>query len=88
MQTNTVSLPKLDPHQIRWFSNKVWQWQPHLRFFENCLVEHLRKTGTYKRKTGPEIEVNKALYRKLLLDGKEVTINNCRFKLIQQETSK
>jgi len=80
MKQETVS-PTLDPHQIRWFSNQVWKWQPHLKFFEGCLVEHLRKAGAYRRKTAEEIETNKGLYRMLLLRGQQVTVNNCTFKL-------
>ncbi len=78
---NTVSLPKVDPHNVRWFSNQRWQWQPHLHFFENCLVEHLRKTGAFRRKTPSEIVINKALYHKLLLDGREIVVNKCKFRL-------
>lgn len=76
-----VALPNVDPHNVRWFSNQVWQWMPHLKFFDNCLTEHLRKTGAYRRKTFKEIQINRALYHKLLLDGKEVEINGCKFKL-------
>lgn len=81
MTTNTVSLPKVDYHQVRWFSNQAWKWQPHLHFFENCVTEHLRKTGAFRRKTPAEIQVNRALYHKLLLDGKEVVVNHCKFKM-------
>ena len=78
----TSTFIQVDPHNIRWFNNQVWKWMPHLKFFDNCLVEHLRKTGAYKHhKSHEEIEVNKALYKKLLLDGKEVHINNCLFKM-------
>lgn len=80
---NTVSLPKADPHNIRWLNNKVWKWQPHLHFFDNLLHEHIKKTlkESHQRKTADEIRFNKALYHKLLLSGQVVTVSNQSFKL-------
>lgn len=82
-QDNTVSLPQVDNHKVRWFSNQVWQWQPHLHFFQNCLHEHIAKAmkKSHQHKNADAIRVNKALYHKLLLDGQEVTVNGCKFKL-------
>ena len=73
----------VDNHQIRWYSNQCWKWQPHLHFFENNLSEHLRKCDkiAHRRRTREEVEKNKQVYRNLLLAGNEVTVNKCTFKL-------